>query len=252
MAICLYLVFSLRWCHNGCDGVSNHQRHDCLPFIRAQIKANIKAPRHWPLCREFTGDRWIPYTNGQQRGKSFHFMASSCKHWQQSKLLFLLSSKGSIATYNRLRWHNGFESGIGCSKYAFARAQISRKGPTLFIQNIFPIICPYLLIRFECNKKNLQLYSCIGANNCGSWYMPGIFIYLSSWKANLRQRSISGSALLHNLDILISQSPKAVCGHPKLSTMHHHYHVDLLSFCPNGTNFYENWINTYNLFLETM
>ena len=26
---------------------------------------NIKAPRHWPLCREFTGDRWIPRTNGQ-------------------------------------------------------------------------------------------------------------------------------------------------------------------------------------------
>ena len=34
-------------------------------FIRAQIKENIKAPRHWPLCGEFTGDRWIPRTNGQ-------------------------------------------------------------------------------------------------------------------------------------------------------------------------------------------
>ena len=28
-------------------------------------KKNIKAPRHWPLCGEFTGDRWIPRTNGQ-------------------------------------------------------------------------------------------------------------------------------------------------------------------------------------------
>ena len=35
------------------------------PFIRVQIKENIKAPRHWPLCGEFTGDRWIPRTNGQ-------------------------------------------------------------------------------------------------------------------------------------------------------------------------------------------
>ena len=35
------------------------------PFIQAQIKENIKAPRHWPLCGEFTGDRWIPRTNGQ-------------------------------------------------------------------------------------------------------------------------------------------------------------------------------------------
>ena len=30
------------------------------PFIQAQIKENIKAPRHWPLCGEFTGDWWIP------------------------------------------------------------------------------------------------------------------------------------------------------------------------------------------------
>ena len=27
------------------------------PFVRAQIEENIKAPRDWPLSREFTGDR---------------------------------------------------------------------------------------------------------------------------------------------------------------------------------------------------
>ena len=37
--------------------------------FQAQIKENIKAPRHWPLCREFTGDRWIPRTKGQLRGE---------------------------------------------------------------------------------------------------------------------------------------------------------------------------------------
>ena len=26
------------------------------PFIQAQMKENIKAPRHWPLCGEFTGE----------------------------------------------------------------------------------------------------------------------------------------------------------------------------------------------------
>ena len=35
------------------------------PFIETQIKENIKAQRHWPLCGEFTGDRWIPRINGQ-------------------------------------------------------------------------------------------------------------------------------------------------------------------------------------------
>ena len=34
-------------------------------FIRVHIKENIKAPRHWPLCGEFTVERWIPCTNGQ-------------------------------------------------------------------------------------------------------------------------------------------------------------------------------------------
>ena len=34
-------------------------------FIQAQLKEWIKAPRHWPLCGEFAGDRWIPRTNGQ-------------------------------------------------------------------------------------------------------------------------------------------------------------------------------------------
>ena len=31
---------------------------------------------HWPLCGEFTGERWIPCTNGQWRGKCFHLMTS--------------------------------------------------------------------------------------------------------------------------------------------------------------------------------
>ena len=54
--------------------------------IQTQIKENIKAPRHWPLCGEFTGDRWIPRTNDQLRGKCFHLMTSSCiGHWATIK-----------------------------------------------------------------------------------------------------------------------------------------------------------------------
>ena len=30
-----------------------------------QRKKKIKTPRHWPLCMEFTADRWIPRTKGQ-------------------------------------------------------------------------------------------------------------------------------------------------------------------------------------------
>ena len=30
------------------------------PFIQTQIKENLKAPRHWPLCGEFTGTGEFP------------------------------------------------------------------------------------------------------------------------------------------------------------------------------------------------
>ena len=70
----------LQWRHNKRVGVSNHQTHDCLlnRLFKAQIKENIKVPRHRPLCGEFTGDRWVPRTKGQWCGKCFHVMTSSC------------------------------------------------------------------------------------------------------------------------------------------------------------------------------
>ena len=46
------------------------------PFMQAQIKENIEATCHWPLCGEFNGDRWILRARGQQRGKCFHLMTS--------------------------------------------------------------------------------------------------------------------------------------------------------------------------------
>ena len=61
---------TLEWRHKERDGVSTHQPHDCLftqPFIQAQIKENIKAPHHLPLC--------------QYRGKCSNLMTSS---WKQS------------------------------------------------------------------------------------------------------------------------------------------------------------------------
>ena len=51
---------TLQWRHNERDGVSNHRRPQ-----RLFTCWNIKAPRHWPLCGDFTGDRWIPRTKGQ-------------------------------------------------------------------------------------------------------------------------------------------------------------------------------------------
>ena len=53
---------ALHWRHNDHGGVSNHQPRGCLTqsFIQTQMKENIKAPRHWPLCGEFTGTGEFP------------------------------------------------------------------------------------------------------------------------------------------------------------------------------------------------
>ena len=71
---------ALQWRHDGHNGVSKSPASRLFTqlFIQAQIKENIKTPRHWPLCREFTGQRWIPRTKGHWRGKCFHLMTSSC------------------------------------------------------------------------------------------------------------------------------------------------------------------------------
>ena len=65
------------------------------PFIRAQIKENIKATRHWPLCREFTGDQWIPRTTDQWRGKCFHLATL----WWNAVVRFSKCEKLETLTY---------------------------------------------------------------------------------------------------------------------------------------------------------
>ena len=55
---------TLYWRHNDHSGVSNHQPHCCLlnRLFRHRSKktSNFKAPRHWPLCGEFTGTGEFP------------------------------------------------------------------------------------------------------------------------------------------------------------------------------------------------
>ena len=72
---------TLQWPHNGRDSVSNHQPHGCL--LESSVYSDADQRKHQSsaslaFVREFTGDRWIPRTNGQERGKCFHLMTSSC------------------------------------------------------------------------------------------------------------------------------------------------------------------------------
>ena len=63
IAVVKVLQWPIQWRLNGRDGASNHQSHACClftqPFIQAQIKENIKVPRHWPLWGELTENVFI-------------------------------------------------------------------------------------------------------------------------------------------------------------------------------------------------
>ena len=76
-ALLLSVLYRVNGSSSSHDDVIKWKHLFTQPFIQAQIKENIKAPRHWPLCGEFTGDRWIFRTKGQWRGKYFHLMRSS-------------------------------------------------------------------------------------------------------------------------------------------------------------------------------
>ena len=79
-------------------------------FIQAQIKVNIKAPRHWPLCGEFTGGRGIPAKRPVTR-KMFPFddvIMTRIHFWRNMALLWpiLFNSfpKHIISCHQRRNW----------------------------------------------------------------------------------------------------------------------------------------------------
>ena len=49
----------------ACINTPQWRHNEREPFVLAQIKENVKAPRHGPLLGEFTGNWWISRTKGQ-------------------------------------------------------------------------------------------------------------------------------------------------------------------------------------------
>ena len=75
-----------QWCNRHYNDVimsTMASQITCFAIVYSTVycasdQENIKTPRHWPLCGEFTCDQWIPRTKGQQCGKCFPLMTSSC------------------------------------------------------------------------------------------------------------------------------------------------------------------------------
>ena len=72
--------------------------------IQAQIKENIKAPRHWPLLGEFTDDRWIPRTKGPVTRKMFPFddVIMPSKVWDEITYPFLNFNGSTVEVWEWL------------------------------------------------------------------------------------------------------------------------------------------------------
>ena len=72
---------SLQWRHNGRDGISNHQPHDCLPIrLFGRRSKETSQLRVTGLCAEnspVTGPGHSPHKWPVTR-KMFHLMTSSC------------------------------------------------------------------------------------------------------------------------------------------------------------------------------
>ena len=69
---CLILKHTCHWRYitmmsHHCHGILSQQQLCCLfnSLYQANYNENIKAPRCWSLCGEFTCPRWIPHTKGQ-------------------------------------------------------------------------------------------------------------------------------------------------------------------------------------------
>ena len=103
------------------------------PFIRAHIKENIKTPRHWPLCGEFTDEWWIPHTRASnaenvsiwwsaiqlskyQRTIAFHrspdLPAMKEAHSEGFEPCFITSTKRCRKTLGQ--WECSFHSNLHC------------------------------------------------------------------------------------------------------------------------------------------
>ena len=88
MTSCVQSRMLLMMNYNDIMGVMASQitslRIVCSTFIQAQITENIKVLCHWPLCGKFTGDWWIPLTNGH--------------HGESSTLIFISTKLQTVDT----------------------------------------------------------------------------------------------------------------------------------------------------------
>ena len=124
------------------------------PFIRAQIKENIKAPRHWPLCEEFTGDR-SPVNSPQK--------------WPLTRKMFLFDDGVNVII--SLKTH--FLTNIS--------EKCSIKKSSLFHSNVKSLPKHYYELESWINSLNFTLFI-----HCFDWKFVGWVKTRPFWPASLQ------------------------------------------------------------------
>ena len=132
-----FLEITLLWRHNGRDSVSNHQPHDCL--LNCLFRRRSKKTSKLRVTGLVTGDRWIPHTNGQSRGKCFHLMTSSCNsfiitmaiHNQQQRLYNYAAHINGLVQKRRNSIANALELRLSCTNPSIWYLKMDRLQPHL-------------------------------------------------------------------------------------------------------------------------
>ena len=73
--------------------------------IEVQIKENIKAPRHWPLCGEFIGDRWSPRTKRPVTRKMIPFDDVIMKSMLHGNIVRSIVRINNLTLFEQLFFH---------------------------------------------------------------------------------------------------------------------------------------------------
>ena len=123
------------------------------PFIRAQIKENIKAPRHWSLCGEFTGAGEFP----AQRASNAENVSIWWRH------------HGHLLVLSVLNFHTTWYT---CINYCFTPATCFAGG--YLITTSYPIPVLSNTIMELSKRKHLLLTYAIGwiwINSDNVWLM---------------------------------------------------------------------------------
>ena len=130
----------------------------------------MKAQRHWPLCREFTGDRWILCTKGQWRVKSFHWWrhhAQECFPIRIPMIWYLAVNNMMVTIVLRLMYiFQVFEVLCGCERLLSKR----------YLHATGQQTCFFAMVDNETRGGSLQPVSCYTSHfsldvNIWSWHI---------------------------------------------------------------------------------